>query len=154
MTAAPVHRTSLAPLAFVTAGALEYIPFGVLPDPSRPSTILASEHEVANLPSASALAAIRSETTGRKVAEKSVAVLADPVFELNDPRVLDALRKTARNNSIVTVRSGEAQATSFNDATSSVSNETPLTRSLRSFNLANDRVPHRRIKPAKRKRDH
>jgi CHAT domain-containing protein len=40
-----------------------------------------------SLPSASALATLRRETTGRKPAEKSLAVLADPVFTGDDTRV-------------------------------------------------------------------
>jgi CHAT domain-containing protein len=49
-------------------------------------------HEIINLPSASVLAVLRRETLGRKAAEKTVAVLADPVFSADDPRVkgLDA----------------------------------------------------------------
>jgi CHAT domain-containing protein len=46
------------------------------------------EHEMVRLPSASTLAVLRRETEGRKAANKSVAVLADPVFEPDDPRVM------------------------------------------------------------------
>ena len=76
-------------LAVVASGALEYIPFAALPDPMASANYqpLIAAHEVVNLPSASSLAVIRSETAGRRTAEKTVAVLADPVFETNDPRV-------------------------------------------------------------------
>ena len=40
-----------------------------------------------NLPSASTLATLRREMAGRKPAEKSLAVLADPVFTDDDTRV-------------------------------------------------------------------
>ena len=45
------------------------------------------EHEIVNLPSASALAVLRREIRDRQTASKAVAVLADPVFEADDPRV-------------------------------------------------------------------
>jgi CHAT domain-containing protein len=76
---------------------LQYIPFAALPAPSpengeglnsgaEPQTLLV-EHEIVNLPSASTLATLRRETAGRKPAEKSLAVLADPVFKGDDTRV-------------------------------------------------------------------
>jgi CHAT domain-containing protein len=74
-------------LAIVAPGAFEYIPFAALPMPSSVQPLI-TEYEIVNLPSASALAALRSETAGRKSAEKSVAVFADPVFDPSDPRVL------------------------------------------------------------------
>jgi len=48
---------------------------------------LMAEHEIVSLPSASALSVIRGEIAGRQPAANTVAVLADPVFELNDQRV-------------------------------------------------------------------
>jgi len=56
--------------------------------PSRPLayTPLIIDHEVVNLPSASALAVLRNELGGRNRAPKTVAVLADPVFERGDER--------------------------------------------------------------------
>jgi tetratricopeptide (TPR) repeat protein len=45
------------------------------------------EHEIVNLPSASTLAVLRKETSDRKSTPKALAVLADPVFGTNDPRV-------------------------------------------------------------------
>jgi CHAT domain-containing protein len=50
------------------------------------------EHEVVSLPSASMLAALRRETAGRPRPAKAVAVLADPVFEADDPRLRARLR--------------------------------------------------------------
>jgi len=85
-------------LVIVAGGALEYLPFGALPLPSEKGDAqpLIAEHEVVNLPSASVLSAIRRETAGREAATKMVAVLADPVFEANDPRVMLATKR--KNN--------------------------------------------------------
>jgi len=84
-------------LAIVADGALQYIPFAALPAPSpgnderrnsgaEPQPLLV-EHEIVSLPSASTLATLRRETAGRKPVEKSLAVLADPVFTDDDTRV-------------------------------------------------------------------
>ena len=45
------------------------------------------DHEIVNEPSASALALVVGELANRRAAERSVAVLADPVFEFDDPRL-------------------------------------------------------------------
>jgi CHAT domain-containing protein/predicted negative regulator of RcsB-dependent stress response len=84
-------------LVIVADGALQYIPFAALPAPSpvndesrnsgAQSQPLFVEHEIVSLPSASTLATLRCETAGRKPAEKSLAVLADPVFTDDDTRV-------------------------------------------------------------------
>jgi CHAT domain-containing protein/tetratricopeptide (TPR) repeat protein len=74
-------------LLFVSDGALQYVPFASLPAPGSSSRPLILDHEVINLPSASVLAAIRTETAGRSRAAKTLAVLADPVFESDDPRI-------------------------------------------------------------------
>jgi len=52
-------------------------------------------HEIVNLPSASTLAALRREIRDRQPAGKAVAVLADPVFEADDPRVARNTAKAA-----------------------------------------------------------
>jgi len=79
-------------LLFVTDGALQSLPFAALPVPgSRDSRVpLVVEHEIVNLPSASVLAALRLEMAGGKLPGRTVAVLADPVFEADDPRLLPA----------------------------------------------------------------
>jgi CHAT domain-containing protein len=79
-------------LLIVASGALQYLPFGALPHPSisssglSPAPLIAT-HEIVNLPSASVLDVIRRETSGRGPARKTLAVLADPVFEADDPRL-------------------------------------------------------------------
>jgi CHAT domain-containing protein len=107
-------------LLIVSDGALQYIPFGALPKPvvsgqwsvaskkattksesnCPPSTVhcpLIVDHEIVSLPSASVLAAQRRELAGRQPAAKTVAVLADPVFDENDPRVKSRQGKTEKN---------------------------------------------------------
>jgi CHAT domain-containing protein/tetratricopeptide (TPR) repeat protein len=104
-------------LLIVGEGMLQYIPFAALPKPvasGQGSAVSASDsqkrvknqqaalvqrsaatdyrplivdHEVISLPSASVLAVLRRETAGRKSASKLVAVLADPVFQRDDPRL-------------------------------------------------------------------
>jgi CHAT domain-containing protein len=91
---AQLSRMILAPAAaqlrgkrllIVTDGALAYVPFAILPThEGRP---LIAEHEIVNLPSASALALLRQQEQGRTQPPKAVAVLADPVFSKDDPRV-------------------------------------------------------------------
>ncbi|MGH9767725.1 MAG: CHAT domain-containing protein, partial [Blastocatellia bacterium] len=53
-------------------------------------------HEIINLPSASALAALRRETAGRRPAPKAVALLADPIFDKSDERLELAGAQTRR----------------------------------------------------------
>ena len=73
-------------LLIVADGELQRIPFSILPD--RPSgEAMIAGHEIVMTPSASALAALRSQVAGRKRAPKSVAVFADPVFDASDARM-------------------------------------------------------------------
>jgi len=72
-------------LVIVAEGAVQYIPFAALRTPQ--GIPLISGHEIVNLPSASTLAVLRREMEGRNAAPRQVAVLADPVFNRNDPRV-------------------------------------------------------------------
>jgi CHAT domain-containing protein/Flp pilus assembly protein TadD len=87
-------------LLIVSDGALQYVPFGALPIPSRRSLgkkssvlragdyqPLITEHEIVSLPSASTLSVLRRESVGRRRATRAVAVFADPVFHEGDPRV-------------------------------------------------------------------
>jgi CHAT domain-containing protein len=96
-------------LLIVTDGMLHYIPFEALPVPKPPAgpdqrptfnaqdneaQLLIDDHEIVALPSASILAAIRREKVRPPAppapAAKTVAVLADPVFDKDDPRVQQA----------------------------------------------------------------
>ena len=98
-TAAALSKLILEPLApalqrerlvVVADGALQLVPFGLLPDPTTSSHLIA-KHEIVSLPSASVLALQRQELANRKQAPLGVAVVADPVFELKDQRVAEAL---------------------------------------------------------------
>ncbi len=67
-------------------------PRPVAPRVSRPVAFrpLVVDHEIVTLPSASVLAGMRRELTGRKPVAGAVAVFADPVFSSDDSRVRTA----------------------------------------------------------------
>jgi CHAT domain-containing protein/Tfp pilus assembly protein PilF len=97
-------------LVIVGDGALQYVPFAALPAPSSsgvgtssPSPPLIVGHEIVNLPSASTLSVLRTEDAGRAPAPKSIAVLADPVFDAGDERV-----KAGRAPRAATTRDADA----------------------------------------------
>lgn len=81
-------------LVIVASGALEYIPFAVLPLPETPRHRLIEAHEVVSLPSASVLAVLREQISNRPSPEGLLAILADPVFGPDDER-LDRLDREA-----------------------------------------------------------
>ncbi|HEV8145677.1 MAG TPA: CHAT domain-containing tetratricopeptide repeat protein [Bryobacteraceae bacterium] len=75
-------------LLIVADGALQYVPFAALPDPSQAAyRPLIAAHEILAEPSASALALLRRGAEERRPATRSLAVFADPVFEKDDPRL-------------------------------------------------------------------
>ncbi len=124
-------------LVVVAPGALSYLPFAALPvpeDEKRPAGAyepLIARHEVVSVPSASVLSIIRRETTGRQRAAKSVAVLADPVFEASDPRVESAKNGTS---------SGETPTAPAADAELS-----ELKRAIRAMNFSDARAGFTRL---------
>jgi CHAT domain-containing protein len=77
-------------LVVVTQGALQYVPFAALPSPAAPDQPLVVAHEVVTLPSVSSIAFARNELANRSRAAKTLAVLADPVYSADDPRVSSA----------------------------------------------------------------
>jgi CHAT domain-containing protein/Tfp pilus assembly protein PilF len=95
-------------LLIIADGALQYIPFAALTVPNSmkrgdnwrnqgravfqgdPPVPLMVRHEVINLPSASILPVLKHEGSDHQRPDRSVAVLADPVFEKADPRVSTA----------------------------------------------------------------
>jgi CHAT domain-containing protein len=90
MLLAPVaNKIAGRRLLVVSDGALQYLPFAALPVPGarRPQVPLAVDHEIVSLPSASVLAVLRRDARVRAPAANVVAVLADPVFEPDDPRL-------------------------------------------------------------------
>ncbi len=78
-------------LLIVSAGALQYLPFGALYLPrtseTEPSRPLIAGHEIVTLPSASVVQILRDQQAGRTPPTREVIVLADPVFQSDDPRV-------------------------------------------------------------------
>jgi len=88
-------------LLVVADGALQYVPFQMLTTPDTGGYLL-QKYEIVNLPSASTLALLQSVAANRKPAVKSVAVLADPVFEADDPRVVSNIQniKPPRSNDV------------------------------------------------------
>ncbi len=74
-------------LVVVADGALHYLPFGALPIPAAKTMPLLARHEVVYLPSASVLAEQRRRLAARHPPRGELAVVADPVFEIEDPRL-------------------------------------------------------------------
>jgi CHAT domain-containing protein/tetratricopeptide (TPR) repeat protein len=94
-TGLPLSQMLLAPVAnqlgnkrllVVGDGALQSVPFATLPVPSSPTTPLLVQNEIITLPSASTVAIQRRQLQNRPTAAKKLAVVADPIFALNDPR--------------------------------------------------------------------
>ena len=67
----------------VADGALNYIPFQLLPAPSGNREPLVSSYEVINAPSASILGQIRQEKQNRRPSTRVLAAFGDPVFAKN-----------------------------------------------------------------------
>jgi CHAT domain-containing protein/tetratricopeptide (TPR) repeat protein len=128
-------------LLIVADGPLQYLPFGALPTPELRATTspdhnaaptpLIADHEIVNLPSASVLEVIRRETAGRVPAHKTLAILADPVFGVDDPRLAKMIkRKTGKRAATVNIRSA---GDSLSSSTIDSSDTSPLMRTMRSM---------------------
>jgi len=83
-------------LLIVGDGTLQLVPFAALPVPGPPASaagrepLLVESHELVSLPSASVFAMLRRREQGRArkpLEELRIAVIADPVFRADDPRV-------------------------------------------------------------------
>lgn len=84
-------------LVIVPDGSLYYVPFAALLRTGKPDGVevenseelrpLILDHELARLPSASALSVLKQRARLGRPGEKSIAVIADPVFEADDPRL-------------------------------------------------------------------
>jgi CHAT domain-containing protein len=96
-------------LLIVGDGALHYIPFSALPEPSSLDDLpadknyvlhqlLVARHEIISLPSASTLAVMRLEKTESSQARKSCAIFADPVFQKNDERLAAVASELSGNS--------------------------------------------------------
>ena len=111
--ASTLSQTVLGPIAaslgkkrlvVISESWLQYIPFGALPTPltklqaSKASSLaqpLMIDHEIVNLPSVSVLEVLRRETGKRQNHENTVAVIADPVYSNDDPRIKTPVLNTA-----------------------------------------------------------
>lgn len=87
-------------LLVVADGALHFLPFEALPEPSPTSAQSSNEpkplvlaHELVVLPSASILAHIRRTRSAGVNQTKLITVVADPVFSITDPRVDKSARE-------------------------------------------------------------
>jgi CHAT domain-containing protein/tetratricopeptide (TPR) repeat protein len=90
MVLAPVAaRLDRPRLVIVADGPLQRVPWAALPEPAGPhrGRPLIAAHEIVLLPSASILKALRAMPPRATDARRSVVVLADPVFEADDPRL-------------------------------------------------------------------
>ena len=77
-------------------GILSEIPFGALPLPrSTDYTPLLAEYEILSQPSVSAIAVLRQQLANRPELPLSIAILADPVYQVSDPRVAQAQNNSA-----------------------------------------------------------
>lgn len=88
----------LAPLAdlitkdrilVASSGALQYVPFGVLPAPDSAASVLLEKYEIVAIPSMSGLAA-QAAREGAAPPPKTIAVFADPVLGADDARFAGA----------------------------------------------------------------
>jgi CHAT domain-containing protein/tetratricopeptide (TPR) repeat protein len=91
LLAPAAERLGRKRLLVVADGALQTVPFAALPGPGQESgrhpIPLIVDHEVVTMPSASALAILKSQQEHRRPAPRLLAVIADPVFAASDPRV-------------------------------------------------------------------
>ncbi|HYV06427.1 MAG TPA: CHAT domain-containing protein [Blastocatellia bacterium] len=114
-------------LLIVSEGTLQYIPFGALPVSESPVELLGrrvsssrrlratsgpliQNHEIVSLPSASVVGVLRREMGERKPAPKSLAVLADPVFDKNDQRVTAAIHAQKKDEQQQIEKDGQKAA--------------------------------------------
>ena len=126
-------------LLIVADGALQFIPFAALPAPpagpagqeSVTPPPLVAAHQIVYLPSASVVGLLRRQTAGRSGARKQLAMLADPVFRQDDPRV---------ERRLAAPRTGDATAAAPGPAAAAAAD---AERSARDVGL--DRLPRLRF---------
>ncbi|MCB1057968.1 MAG: CHAT domain-containing protein [Acidobacteria bacterium] len=78
-------------LVILADGLLHYVPFGILPAPGvpgdqAPRRRLLDDYEISYAPSASVLAVLERRDRARPRSPKTLAMVADPVFTLDDDR--------------------------------------------------------------------
>lgn len=156
--AAELRRKRPKQLLIVADGKLQYVPFAALPlregtrergkegqranrsvSPSlRLSIPLVANYEIVKLPSASTLAVLRRELKDRKLAPKTLAVFADPVFEADDERVPKDIRDRLE-------RERQAPATGKEKSTQAFTMPDELTRALTNIGLDGGRGSLKRL---------
>ncbi|MEH1926587.1 CHAT domain-containing protein, partial [Nostoc sp.] len=157
-------------LVIVPDGILHQIPFAVLSDltPQPPSLQgkreqdklklpsplrrgvggevnyqpLLVNHEIINLPSVTSLATQRQQLKGRKMASKTIAVLADPVFSTDDCRVTGKAPENSSSVSSTDDCKVTQKATKNSSSTDIELERSALERSLKNINRSGlDRLP-------------
>lgn len=126
-TAAQLSQMLLGPVAaqlgakrllIVADGALQYVPFSALPVPNAagPQATrsgawqpLLVNHEIVNLPSASTITVLRRELKDRQLAPKAIAVLGDPIFDINDERFDSSVAQVQNRRTRDSKRSGSCE---------------------------------------------
>jgi|SRR5579859_1389479 len=78
----------------VSQGALDLLPFVLLPDPNSPAKLMVDSYDVMQAPSASYLAFAQSRPS--RAHQKELLVFADPVLDNGDPRLKPQTPKAAR----------------------------------------------------------
>lgn len=102
----PVIPKLTTPRVIVVAdGALNYIPFQLLPNPSANNEPLVAKYEVINAPSASILGQLRQEKEHRRPHSKVLAAFGDPVFDSNYAQY----KASASGGLTASVRSNESE---------------------------------------------
>ncbi len=81
----------------IADGALNYIPFQMLPSPSSNAELLVAKHEIINAPSASILGELREEVAGRGVRSKVLAAFGNPALGSGDQASNEHLRHALRD---------------------------------------------------------
>lgn len=79
-------------LIIIADGALQYLNFGVLTEPGADEPLI-KRHELATLPSLSVLLELQGRASGRSQPLKTLAVIADPVVEKGDPRLIESIAR-------------------------------------------------------------
>jgi CHAT domain-containing protein len=84
-------------LVIIPDGILNIIPFAALNTPNSTTyNPLLTQHEITNLPSASTIGILRTTVATKPRGTKRLAILADPIFRKDDPRLTD--KTTQPNN--------------------------------------------------------
>lgn len=103
----------------VADGALNYIPFQILPSPSAINEPLVSSYEIVNAPSASILGQLQQEAAHRQTPAHVLAAFGDPIFASNyaQRKETDDSKQTLLAQRPHAVRDIEPSGDSFNPST-------------------------------------